>query len=85
MSESKDYYDVANTFSLLLARLQAGDSFDDPVERQRLIEGLLAALNCLQETHEYDFREIGDLLHIAPDAVRQRLGLIPGEEPPQPQ
>lgn len=32
-----------------------------------------------------DFREIGDLLHIAPDAVRQRLGLIPGEEPPQPQ
>ena len=63
MSDSKDYYAVSDAFSRLLARLQAGDSFDDPVERQRLIEGLLAALDCLQETHEYDFREIGDHLY----------------------
>ena len=63
MSDSKDYYAVSDVFSQLLARLQAGDSFGDPVERQQLIEGLVAALDCLQETHEYDFREIGDHLY----------------------
>ena len=63
MSESRDYYAVSEKFSRLLARMQAGDSFEEPAERQRLIDGLVAALNCLQETHEYDFREIGDHLY----------------------
>jgi len=63
MSESRDYYAVSEKFSGLLARLQDGASFEEPAERQRLIDGLTAALNCLQETHEYDFREIGDHLY----------------------
>jgi len=63
MTDSKDYYAVAAAFSGLIARLEAGESFADPVERQRLVDGLIAALHCLQETHEYDFREIGDHLY----------------------
>ena len=63
MNESKDYYAVAEAFSHLIERLQAGEVFEKPAQRQQLLAILLAALNCLQETHEYDFREIGDHLY----------------------
>ncbi len=63
MTDSKDYYAVAENFSRWIARLQSGDPFADPAEWQRLIEGLIEVQACLQETHEYDFREIGDHLY----------------------
>lgn len=63
MNNSKDYYTVSDKFSQLIANLQAGDSLALPAERQRLIEGLTAVRDCLQEVHEYDFREIGDHLY----------------------
>ena len=60
---SKDYYAVVEDFSRLIARLQAGDCFALPDERQLLLERLAEVLSCLQETHEFDFREIGDHLY----------------------
>ena len=62
-SANKDYYAVVEEFLQLIARLQAGDSFALPDERQLLLDRLTGVLNCLQETHEFDFREIGDHLY----------------------
>ena len=60
---SKEYYAVLEEFSQLIARLQAGESFILPDERQLLLDRLTEVLACLQETHEFDFREIGDHLY----------------------
>ncbi len=59
----KDFYSVAEDLAQLISRLQNGNLMNDDADRQAIVERLLAVRNCLQETHEYDFREIGDHLY----------------------
>jgi len=58
-----DYYSVLKIYSRVIERLQKGDSFDADDDRRMLIDLLEVVMAQLQESREFDFREIGDHLY----------------------